>query len=196
MDESDSNVRDPNSHMLLYSQTYALGDIRKNQLIQRFFIVREELFEMFGNDQFQCTFDCVNDPRIQSSSWIQFHRHQFVDFDRKVVEMFADEWTYASALTFSLSKMAAHSQILDCSDNYDRFKHMLQREPESANLELEMDLLKNLSIQTSKTYEILSDFTEYIGVAIKLKDPLRQAYRYLDISVRKHFPNKNSEIDP
>lgn len=73
---------------------------------------------------------------------------------------------------------------------------MLHKDPDAQNLELEMDLMKNLSIQTSKTYDILSDFTEYIGVAIKMKDPLRQAYRYLDISVRKHFANKNIEIDP
>jgi hypothetical protein len=96
-----------------------LGDIRKNQLVQRFFIVREDLFDMFGNNQFQCTFECVNDPRIQKSSWIQFHRHQFVDFDRKIVEMYADDWTYATSQTFSLSKMAAHTQILDCSMKYN-----------------------------------------------------------------------------
>jgi hypothetical protein len=68
---------------------------------------------------------------------------------------------------------------------------MLVREPDNPNYELEMDLLKNLSIQTSMTYGILGDFTEFIGIAIKCKDPLRQAFRYLDISVRKHFANKN-----
>lgn len=59
-----------------------------------------------------------------------------------------------------------------------------------------MELLKNLSIQTSKTYNILSEFTEFIGIAVKIKDPLKKAFQYLDISVRKHYTDNSLELDP
>lgn len=68
--------------------------------------------------------------------------------------------------------------------------------PETSNAELELELLKNLSIQTSKTYHILSEFTDLVGIAYKINDHSKKIIQYSDISVRKHYPDNDKEVDP
>ena len=86
-----------------------LGDIQRNQLVQFFFIMRQDVFD---NDEFICQFKCGNNPMTKSFWFVEFNRDKFISLDEQVLSMFASsqdtlESSFQVNANFSLSKLAA-----------------------------------------------------------------------------------------
>lgn len=55
-----------------------LGDIQRNQLVQFFFIMKQEVFD---NDDFICQIKCMNNPMTKSVWFIEFTKDKFMSLE-------------------------------------------------------------------------------------------------------------------
>lgn len=151
LDEAD---RDEES-LMPTSIKLDLGDIHRNQLVQFFFIMKQEVFD---NDEFVCQFKCTNDPRHQSVAFVEFTRDKFRSLEEQLGTLHTEQQDVHENLTqigasFSLSKLAAKQQI----DELEMYQYLQQNNRVMA---------KNISLK----YQVLSEGTSFIGV-IRCPDP-------------------------
>jgi len=57
----------------------ALGNLSRNQMVQFFFLIKNEDFE---HENFHCQFTCEIDPRTDKSNSIEFSKDSFISLDK------------------------------------------------------------------------------------------------------------------